>query len=157
MSQLRDEIHDSYRAWAPSSERLIESARRSFPGGDTRMSAHFGPYPLFIERAAGCRMYDADGHEIVDFMNNFTSLMLGHANPAVVKAVSDQMARGGVRKITFEFQMVRPVAGSSPVQKGCDSSIIPPGMGRSQMMSSTFRMPQVLCAVSWSQFFGTEA
>ena len=94
MSQLRDQIHDSYRAWAPSSERLIESARRSFPGGDTRMSAHFGPYPLFIERASGCRMHDADGHEIVDFMNNFTSLMLGHANPAVVNAVSQQMQRG---------------------------------------------------------------
>ena len=94
MSQLRDQIHNSYRAWAPSSERLIEDARRSFPGGDTRMSAHFGPYPLFIERASGCRMHDADGHEIVDFMNNFTSLMLGHANPAVVTAVSEQMQRG---------------------------------------------------------------
>jgi glutamate-1-semialdehyde 2,1-aminomutase len=58
------------------------------------MSAHFGPYPLFIERASGCRMHDADGHEIIDFMNNFTSLMLGHANPAVVRAVSEQMQRG---------------------------------------------------------------
>ena len=94
MSQLRDEVHARYRAWAPTSERLIESARRNFPGGDTRMSAHFGPYPLFVERATGCRMIDADGHEIVDFMNNFTSLMLGHANPAVVKAVGEQMQRG---------------------------------------------------------------
>ena len=94
MSQLRDEVHARYRAWAPTSERLIESARRNFPGGDTRMSAHFGPYPLFVERAAGCRMIDADGHEIVDFMNNFTSLLLGHANPAVVAAVGEQMQRG---------------------------------------------------------------
>src|SRR5262252_9119913 len=94
MSQLRELIHSKYRAWAPSSERLIESARRNFPGGDTRMSAHFGPYPLFIERASGCRMVDADGHAIVDFMNNFTSLLLGHANPAVVAAVGEQMLRG---------------------------------------------------------------
>ena len=94
MSQLRDEVIAAYCDWAPSSGRLIEAARRSFPGGDTRMSAHFGPYPLFIERASGCRMIDADGHEIIDFMNNFTSLMLGHANPAVVKAVTEQMQRG---------------------------------------------------------------
>jgi len=72
MSQLRDDVVAAYRDWAPSSGRLIEDARRSFPGGDTRMSAHFGPYPLFIERASGCRMIDADGHEILDFMNNFT-------------------------------------------------------------------------------------
>jgi glutamate-1-semialdehyde 2,1-aminomutase len=94
MSQLRDEVHARYRAWAPTSERLIEAARRNFPGGDTRMSAHYGPYPVFIEHASGCRMVDADGHEIVDFMNNFTSLLLGHANPAVVKAVAEQMQRG---------------------------------------------------------------
>ena len=94
MSQLRDEVIARYRDWSPSSGRLIEDARRSFPGGDTRMSAHYGPYPLFIERASGCRMIDADGHEIIDFMNNFTSLMLGHANPAVVSAVSEQMQRG---------------------------------------------------------------
>jgi glutamate-1-semialdehyde 2,1-aminomutase len=94
MSQLRDQIHADYRAWSVSSGRLMEAARRNFPGGDTRMSAHYGPYPLFIERASGCRMIDADGHEIVDFMNNFTSLILGHANPAVVTAVSEQMQRG---------------------------------------------------------------
>jgi glutamate-1-semialdehyde 2,1-aminomutase len=39
-------------------------------------------------------MHDADGHEIVDCMNNFTSLILGHANSAVVDAVSEQMRRG---------------------------------------------------------------
>ena len=94
MSELREQVYARYRDWAPSSAQLIEDARRSFPGGDTRMSAHFGPYPLFIERASGCRMIDADGHEIVDCMNNFTSLMLGHANPGVVKAVTEQMQRG---------------------------------------------------------------
>ena len=94
MSDLRSRIHDAYRAWSPESARLIEEGRRIFPGGDTRMSAHFGPYPLFIERAEGSRLFDADGHEIVDFMNNFTSLILGHANPGVVDAVTEQVRRG---------------------------------------------------------------
>lgn len=93
MSLIEESIA-AYRDWAPESGRLIEEARRCFPGGDTRMSAHFAPYPLFIESASGCRMVDADGHELIDFMNNFTSLILGHANPQVVAAVGRQMAAG---------------------------------------------------------------
>jgi glutamate-1-semialdehyde 2,1-aminomutase len=58
------------------------------------MSAHYAPYPLFVEDARGSRLTDADGHEFIDFMNNFTSLILGHAHPNVVEAVSDQMRRG---------------------------------------------------------------
>jgi glutamate-1-semialdehyde 2,1-aminomutase len=94
MSDLTNRVHEGYRSWSPESARLSEEARRCFPGGDTRMSAHYGPYPLFIERAEGSRLHDADGHEIVDFMNNFTSLILGHANPKVVDAVSEQMRIG---------------------------------------------------------------
>lgn len=94
MSTLREQVHADYRAWSPTSAQLIEGARLSFPGGDTRMTAHYGPYPLFIERAAGRTLFDADGHAIVDFMNNFTSLVLGHANPAVVRAVTEQIQTG---------------------------------------------------------------
>lgn len=94
MGDLRTRIHEQYQRWSPESARLAESARRAFPGGDTRMSAHYGPYPLFIDRADGARLIDVDGHELVDFMNNFTSLLLGHADPAVVEAVSRQMQRG---------------------------------------------------------------
>jgi glutamate-1-semialdehyde 2,1-aminomutase len=84
----------AYADFAKRSGELFEAARRAFPGGDTRASAHFAPHPLFVERAAGARLYDADGHEYVDFMNNFTSLIHGHGHPAVVAAVSEQLARG---------------------------------------------------------------
>ncbi|MEQ8485449.1 MAG: aspartate aminotransferase family protein [Pseudomonadales bacterium] len=94
MSQLREQVYADYQRWSARSAALIEEAREVFPGGDTRMSAHYAPYPLFIERAEGARLHDADGHEIIDFMNNFTSLVHGHANPAVVAAVQEQMARG---------------------------------------------------------------
>lgn len=94
MPGLRDEIYHSYRDWSATSAKLIEEAREVFPGGDTRMSAHFAPYPLFIEQAEGAWLHDADGHHILDFMNNFTSLIHGHAHPAVVTAVQEQAARG---------------------------------------------------------------
>ncbi len=64
------------------------------PGGDTRTSAYWAPYPVFIERGEGCRIWDADGHSYVDFVNNYTSLILGHAHPAVLEAVGRELARG---------------------------------------------------------------
>lgn len=94
MPQLREQVFADYRRWSARSAELIEKASEVFPGGDTRMSAHFAPYPLFIERAEGTRLYDADGHELIDFMNNFTSLVHGHANPSVVAAVGEQMSLG---------------------------------------------------------------
>ena len=84
----------AYRAFSPASEKLSQRARTVFPGGDTRSSAHYAPYPLGIAEAGGCRMRDFDGHEILDFMNNFTSLIHGHAHPDVVAAVQRQVAQG---------------------------------------------------------------
>jgi glutamate-1-semialdehyde 2,1-aminomutase len=94
MSQLEREKVQAYTDWSKLSGELIEAARKVFPGGDTRMSAHYAPYPVFIERGEGCRLFDADGHELIDFMNNFTSLIHGHAHPAVVKAVIEQVQLG---------------------------------------------------------------
>jgi len=94
MGDLRATVIEGYEAFAPISRELSAEARRCFPGGDTRMSAHYAPYPLFIERAEGCRLYDADGHALVDFMNNFTSLIHGHAFAPVVDAVTEQLRRG---------------------------------------------------------------
>ncbi len=95
MSHLTSEdLEERYRQWAKRSGELTQDACDVFPGGDTRATAHYLPYPAFMERGDGCRIYDADGHEIIDFMNNFTSLIHGHAFPPVVDAVVDQVKKG---------------------------------------------------------------
>jgi len=94
MASEEHQLIAEYRSWSEKSEQMSHRARKVFPGGDTRASAHYGPYPLVMEKAAGCHLVDADGHEIIDFMNNFTSLIHGHAHPAVVEAVSQQVASG---------------------------------------------------------------
>lgn len=83
-----------YRNFSPNSAAFSARASQVFPGGDTRASAHYKPYPLAIERAAGSRLYDVDGHELIDFMNNFTSLIHGHAHPEVVAAIQQQAPLG---------------------------------------------------------------
>jgi glutamate-1-semialdehyde 2,1-aminomutase len=57
---------------------------------------YFDPYPTYIERGEGCTIYDADGNRYIDFNNNYTSLIHGHAHPAVVEAVQAQVARGTI-------------------------------------------------------------
>tara|TARA_B100000678_G_C18187417_1_gene493789 strand:+ start:97 stop:1470 length:1374 start_codon:yes stop_codon:yes gene_type:complete len=83
-----------YRKFSPISESLAKKAKEVFPGGDTRASAHYNPYPLTMSEASGCVLKDADGNEILDFMNNFTSLIHGHTHPQIVESVQKQISLG---------------------------------------------------------------
>lgn len=85
---------EAYRQFSPASELISKRSQAVFPGGDTRSSAHYGPYPLVMKKAEGCLITDLDDNQILDFMNNFTSLIHGHAYEPVVKAVQDQIALG---------------------------------------------------------------
>jgi len=87
-------VQDDYRARHPKSATLTEQARRAIPGGITHDIRHLMPYPVYIDRAAGPRKWDVDGHEYVDYWMGHGSLFLGHCHPAAVTAVQEQMARG---------------------------------------------------------------
>lgn len=80
----------------PGSLRAFERARKSIPGGSTRGSTFFRPHPVFAVSAQGCRVRLADGVEVLDYLNNFTSLMLGHGPPVVMDAVRAQLDLGNV-------------------------------------------------------------
>jgi len=84
----------TYRSTTPGSRALHEKARGVMPGGTTRTTTYFDPYPLFIERGEGCRVWDADGAERIDMIGNYTAMILGHAHPKVVEAIARQAARG---------------------------------------------------------------
>ena len=94
MGESEHPLITAYREFSPGSQAMATRASVVFPGGDTRSSAHYGPYPLVMAEAAGCRMQDIDGNEVIDFMNNFTSLIHGHAQADVVSAVHAQASRG---------------------------------------------------------------
>jgi glutamate-1-semialdehyde 2,1-aminomutase len=83
---------------------MFREAQRHLPGGDTRTAAFFDPYPVFLARGDGCRLHDVDGNVYIDFLNNYTSLIHGHAHPAVVKAVTEQARRGTSYAAPIESQ-----------------------------------------------------
>ncbi len=76
------------------SAQHFEQAKEILPMGGSRSLLHMDPYPLFAKSAEGCRITDMDGVERVDFVNNYTTLLLGHCHPAVVAAVQKQAAIG---------------------------------------------------------------
>src|SRR5260370_37644579 len=82
------------QAKAPRSRQLCEEALRVTRGGNSRTTTFFDPYPFYITQGEGARIWDVDGVERVDFNGNYTSLILGHANPAVVKAIQDTAVHG---------------------------------------------------------------
>jgi glutamate-1-semialdehyde 2,1-aminomutase len=87
-------ILERYLERTRESARLNEEARRSLPGGDTRSTAWFAPYPPFAAEGRGPHFTDADGNRYVELLNNYTSLVHGHAHPAVVAAIREQLGRG---------------------------------------------------------------
>ena len=91
--KLQREI-DQFIASAPISRRKQADAEKYLPGGSSRGTAYFDPFPHFIERGEGHYLYDADGNKLLDFMINATSLILGHAHPDVTRAIQEQAARG---------------------------------------------------------------
>jgi len=91
-STATSSIRATYEARTPRSRELFARATKAFPGGNTRQASYWEPYPLFIERAAGTRLWDADGNEIVDLTYNYTAMVHGHAYPPIIEAVD--LARG---------------------------------------------------------------
>ncbi len=76
---------------------LFSAASRVIPGGvnsPVRAFRSVGGDPLFIQRAAGSRMWDADGNEYLDFVGSWGPMIAGHRHPRVVEAVAEALDRG---------------------------------------------------------------
>src|SRR5215470_20437172 len=81
----------------PRSEQLFERACRVIPGGvnsPVRAFRAVGGTPLFIQRGAGQTLTDADGRTYLDFVSSWGALILGHAHPAVVQAITETARNG---------------------------------------------------------------
>jgi len=79
---------------AARSTALFDRACHVMPGGNTRTSVWHSPHPPYAASGAGCRLTDVDGNVYLDFLNNYTSMIHGHANPVVAEAVRKQLEIG---------------------------------------------------------------
>ncbi len=79
------------------SKIFFQRATRRIPGGvnsPVRAWKAVGGIPLFINRASGAYVFNADGHRLIDYVGSYGPAILGHAHPIVVAALKDQVSRG---------------------------------------------------------------
>jgi glutamate-1-semialdehyde 2,1-aminomutase len=96
---------DLYRQKTPLSGNLFKRAKEVMPGGVSHNIHYFPPYPFFLKKAKGSRIWDVDGNEYIDlWMGHYTNI-LGHHPEIVVEAIERQLEEGIHWGILFEKQV----------------------------------------------------
>lgn len=117
---------DAYRLKTPLSENLFERAKEVMPGGISHNIHYFPPYPFFIKKTKGSKIWDVDRNEYVDlWMGNYTHI-LGHRPRVVVQAIEEQLKEGihwgTVYKKQVEWaELVRELVPSAEMVRFCCS------------------------------------
>jgi glutamate-1-semialdehyde 2,1-aminomutase len=86
-------MHNGYKR----SQAAFVEAKKIIPGGvnsPVRAFRAVGGDPVFVERGQGSKMYDIDGNEYIDYCLSWGPLILGHAHPDVIGAITDIAVRG---------------------------------------------------------------
>lgn len=78
----------------PKSRARFEAARASMPGGNTRTTLHYDPFPLAIKSGQGAYITDLDGHTYADFLGEYTAGLYGHSHPVLVGALKAALDGG---------------------------------------------------------------
>lgn len=87
------------------SQALFEEAKKVFPGGVNSPARLLRPYPFFVKRGKGSKLYTVDNTEYIDYCLAFGPLILGHANEEVITAIRDQLERGWLYGAPYEVEL----------------------------------------------------
>jgi len=87
-------VEELYRARTPRSGDCFKEALHSLAGGVTHSNRYWAPYPLYIDKVSGSRIYDIDGNQYIDYWVANGTMFAGHANPRVKAAVAEVLERG---------------------------------------------------------------
>ncbi|MDB5414048.1 MAG: glutamate-semialdehyde aminotransferase [Rubritepida sp.] len=101
------EARESYVAARPKSAAAYERARQVMPGGNTRSTLYYSPFPTAMESGESCYLKDIDGHDYLDLCGEYTAGLFGHSEARIIKAIEAAIGRGlnlaavGERESTF--------------------------------------------------------
>jgi glutamate-1-semialdehyde 2,1-aminomutase len=98
------------------SESLFLRLAKVMPGANTRSVTHYEPFPIALDRGEGCRIWDLDGRSYIDYVNNYTPLVHGHAHPRITEAIASTAARGTVFPATtvLQAELAERICGRNP-------------------------------------------
>lgn len=86
-------IESRYRERFAGSAALYERAVQVIPAGINHDVRRISPFPIYIDHAVGCRKWDVDGNEFIDYADGHGSLILGHAHPTLTRVMQEQAGR----------------------------------------------------------------
>ena len=90
----QSKIRDSYLRRTRASAAAFADARQWLAGGVSRQAGYWAPYPISLDRGSGPRVWDIDGNEYIDLINNYSSMIHGHAHPDIEAAVRSVIPKG---------------------------------------------------------------
>ena len=96
---------DTYRQKTPLSENLFKRSKEVMPGGISHNVHYFPPYPFYLKKAKGSKIWDVDGNEYVDLWMGHYTHILGHHPDVIVEAIERQLKEGIHWGIVFEKQV----------------------------------------------------
>ncbi|KUO79927.1 MAG: glutamate-1-semialdehyde 2,1-aminomutase [Vulcanisaeta sp. OSP_8] len=91
---LIDKYAKAYMERTGRSREFFERAKKVLPGGTTYQVRYFTPYPIYITKAGGVKVWDVDGNEYVDYWMGHGTHIMGHSPDFVVKTVNDAAYEG---------------------------------------------------------------
>jgi glutamate-1-semialdehyde 2,1-aminomutase len=94
-----------YMERTPGSAKLYDRAAQVMPGGISHNPRYFAPYPLYIKKAAGSKIWDVDGNEYVDLWMGHYAHILGYQPEPIFKVLQEKIAEGTHWGIVNEYQV----------------------------------------------------
>jgi glutamate-1-semialdehyde 2,1-aminomutase len=94
IAELTDRESEMLNERTPKSRAMYERARKALVGGVPSSYHLRDPWPIYVERGEGARIWDVDGNEMLDFHNGFGSMTQGHAHPVITRAVEERIRKG---------------------------------------------------------------
>jgi glutamate-1-semialdehyde 2,1-aminomutase len=85
---------ERFRSKRQRSDQLWKQAKQFIPRGVPSSFQDAAPQPIFVDHGKGSRIWDVDGNEYIDFHNGFGVMVVGHAHPLIVKAITERAAKG---------------------------------------------------------------
>ena len=84
----------AFSAANPKSHAQYQKATASMPGGNTRSSLFYDPFPLTMTHGEGANLWDLDGHRYIDFLSEFTAGVYGHSHPKIIATLQGALKNG---------------------------------------------------------------
>jgi glutamate-1-semialdehyde 2,1-aminomutase len=90
-------------SWLARARQVVPGAAQTLSKGPSMFVE--GAYPVFLERGRGCRVWDVDGHEYIDYILGLASITLGYVYPPVVEAVARQLGQGSIFSLPHPLEV----------------------------------------------------